>query len=154
MKKFFLGVLCISFLVQSCKNNDCDPGLPPIDDIIFINIVNPNGSGYLKYTGSVLPDSVKVFNLTTNAFVTRSLYKDSVLVIDGWNTANNAVTNFKITKGTLLKPDTLQVTVSRKVEQDKCGTDYDVARFGILKGNNVSICSGNCVYNTIYKLQK
>jgi hypothetical protein len=154
MKKFFLGILAIGFLLQGCKNNDCDPGLPPIDDIIYINMVNPNGTGYLKYTGSVLPDSVKVLNLATNTFVTRSLYNDSILVINGWNATNNSTTSFKIMKGTIIKPDTLQVTVNRKMEQDKCGTEYDVARFGLLKVNTTNLCSGNCIYNTIYKFQK
>ncbi len=154
MKKVFFGILSSLFLLQGCKNNDCDPGIPPIDDIIYINMVNPNGTGYLKYTGASLPDSIKVFNLTTNAFVNRSLYKDSILLIEGWNSTNNATTNFKIMKGTILKPDTLQVTVGRKIEQDNCGTDYDVARFSSYKANNISICNGNCTYNTIYKFQK
>jgi hypothetical protein len=154
MKKVFLAVLVAGiFMLQSCQNNDCDPGILPSDDLIYINILNPNGTAYLKYANNALPDSVKVLNLSTNTLVPASLIRDSVLNITGYNTTNNAVTSFKISKGTTLKPDTVQVTVTRKDVEDNCGNLYNVARFSQLKANTVVKCT-NCVYNSAYTLQR
>jgi hypothetical protein len=154
MKKVFLLALTAAmFITQSCQNNDCDPGVLPTDDLIYVNILNPNGTSYIKYTGGVLPDSVKVFNLNTGLQVSTSLLKDSILNITGYNTGNNVVTNFKISKGTVLKPDTVTVTVGRKDVEDNCGNLYNVARFAQIKANNVVKCTA-CNYNTAYNIQR
>jgi hypothetical protein len=149
MKKIVLSLFIFGnvFLFSSCENNDCDPGNLPIDDNLYLNILNTNGSSFIKYTNNAIPDSVRVTNLSTSAIVTRNLFLDSILAIPTFDKTANAVTRFKISKGTILKPDTIEVTMIRTVVNDNCGTSYDVARIGQIKVNGVVKCT-NCTYNT------
>lgn len=153
--KLLIGLVSITIMATSCKN-DCEPilALTPVDEVIYLNILNPNGTSYIKYPGNAIPDSVKVQNLTTGAFVPRGMLSDSLLLINEFTKTNNTTTAYKITKGNLLKPDTLTLTISRKVEQDNCQRDFDVARFSTVKTNTVTRCNGNCVTNVSYVLQR
>jgi hypothetical protein len=149
MRKIILGsfVMVSSLFLTSCAD-DCDPGQLPQDDRIVLNLKNANGTGFLKYSGNALPDSVKVTNIITNTVVNRFLASDSILVIEEYNKTGGAVNRYKISKGTFLKPDTLEITIARVDVDDLCGTPYNVARFGTFKVNNNVRCS-NCFYNTI-----
>ncbi len=148
---FSLGIV-MSFLLSGCQD-ECDPGVPPVDEVLYISILNANGSSFIKYPGNIIPDSVKVTNLATGVQVNRGMLKDSILSVESYNINNGAVTSFKISKGTFLKPDTVQITIARKAENDKCGGSVEVARFGQIKVNNVIKCT-NCTYNNVVTIQR
>jgi hypothetical protein len=153
MKKIF-GIFIItgSLFFSGCAD-DCDPGQLPVDEILFINIVNPGGNSYIKYTNNALPDSVKVLNIGTNTLLNRYLISDSILVIEGYDKANNTISNLKISKGTVLKPDTLQITTMQSLIEDNCGRQFSRARITTVKANNTVLCTG-CVYNTLRIIQR
>ncbi len=148
MKKlvfFLLTVIYFSFV--ACKVDDCDPGNVPTDDKILLLIRNSNGTPFLNYPMG-LPDSVKVTNLSTGTLLSPApaVLGDSIIMIDRYNNANGATTKFKIQKGTILKPDTLELTVSQRNVNDNCGTPYQVAGFSQIKVNNITTCN-NCAVN-------
>jgi hypothetical protein len=151
--KFFLLMVLLSSFVISCKD-ECDPGVPPVDEILYVSILNNNGSSFIKYVGNIIPDSVKVTNLNTGALVTRNMIKDSILSIETYDKSNGGITSFKISKGTILKPDTIQITSTRRAETDKCGGGWDVARFSQIKVNGVIKCNNTCVYNSVATIQR
>jgi hypothetical protein len=154
MKKFLVlvSVALSSILMSSC-GDDCDPGQLPTDDKLVLNMVNANGTAFLKYASDALPDSVKVTNLTTNTLVSRYLIADSILIIEDYTKTAGAVTRLKIAKGNFIKPDTIELTVSRQNAQDNCLRDFEVARFLTVKANNVVKCS-NCAANTAIYIQR
>jgi hypothetical protein len=139
---FAILILSTSIILSSCKD-ECDPGQLPADDAIYVTLKNNNGSYYINYTASVLPDSVKVTNLSTNTLAPASLLGDTILVIPGYNKTNNTTTKFKIAKGNILKPDTVEVVATITNIADNCGTPYPVIRFSSFKINNSLKCT-NC----------
>jgi hypothetical protein len=143
MKNFFaLLVLTTTLILSSCKD-ECDPGILPEDDTIYVTLKNNNGTYYINYPGSSIPDSLKVTNLTTNTLAPITLLSDTILVIGGYNKTNNSATKFKIAKGNSLKSDTVEVTVTTTNIADNCGTPYPVTRFASFKINNTVKCT-NC----------
>jgi hypothetical protein len=153
MKCIFLLGIVISVFLSSCQD-ECDPGVPPADEILYLSILNANGSSFIKYPSNVIPDSLKVTNLSNGAVVSTSMLRDSILSIENYNKANGGVTSFKISKGTFFKPDTVQITIARKAENDKCGGSLEVARFSQIKINGVVKCNNSCVYNNIATIQR
>jgi hypothetical protein len=152
-KQLLLLALIVSGIIAliGC-GKDCEPSGLPQDDIVYLNIVRPTGRSYIKYTGNALPaDSLRITNLANGSAVSRFLIRDSILSIDTYDKANNAITNYKIEIGApgVRKPDTLQITVSRRAEQDDCGRDFEVSRFATLKMNNVTVICSSCAYNTV-----
>jgi hypothetical protein len=151
MKKLFAVLLVSSFIGFSSCGNECDPGQIPIDDNINLMLKSSNDNPFLSFANGVLPDSVRITNLATGVRLTSAyLIKDSMLVIEEYNKANGAVTNYKIAKGTILKADTLTVTVVRQDVADGCSTPYNVARFSSIKVNNTTLCT-NCSASTKYR---
>jgi hypothetical protein len=139
---FALLIVSTTLLVSSCKD-DCDPGQLPMDDTIYVTLKNNNGTYFINYPGSSIPDSLKVTNLTTNSPAPINLLSDTILVIGGYNKTNNSTTKFKIAKGNSLKADTVEVTTTTTNVADNCGTPYPVSRFASFKINNTVKCT-NC----------
>lgn len=154
MKKYlFIIVIACSTLTNCNTKEECSPGNPPEDNVLYLRILNSTGSSYTKYPSGV-PDSFKILNLTTNALVTRSIFKDSLIELSGITTTNGT-TAYKIMKGTILKPDTVTVTVAREQISDICGErTYDILRLGQVKTNTLTACNGNCIVNNVYNIQR
>jgi hypothetical protein len=158
MKYLFYGMMAVTGIafLASC-GKDCEPSGLPLDDIVYLNIKKPTGASYIKYTGNNIPaDSLRITNLATGAAVSRTLIRDSILAIDIYDKVNNAITRYKIEIGApgVRKPDTLYITVARKVERDDCDRDFEVARFASLKMNStVTICT-DCAYNVVNSFTK
>jgi hypothetical protein len=145
-RRIILLLSLISVFIISCKD-DCDPGLPPVSDRLYLNILNANGSSFSKFVGGAIPDSFKVINLSNNAVVPRTIIYDSVIIIENFTAINTGgVNTFKIMKGNL-KPDTVTVTVNNKTMEDLCGNPYNVMRWSQIKVNNAVKCS-DCAFNT------
>ena len=83
------------------------------------------------------------------------MFNDSIIIVEGWNKTNGATTAYKITKGTVLKPDTITVTVARTIITNVCGEQYDVSRFGTVRGNSTTLCTGGtCRYNELFVIRR
>lgn len=158
MNRFFAVFFClvtVSVLYTNCSK-DCEPNFVDPDEVIYLNILGSNGKSLIKYAGNALPaDSVRVTNLATGGAVSRILFLDSILTIENYDKANNAVNTFKIEVGAagVRKPDTLEVVTNRTVIVDNCGRDIERARFKSVKVNTATRCT-SCAYNQVYLIQK
>jgi hypothetical protein len=158
MKIFLAAAALLSgifFLLSGC-GKDCEPQFVQNDEIIYLDIVRPNGTSIIKYAGNNLPaDSVRITNLTGGGAVPRYLIRDSILTIDNYNKTAGFTNTFKIEVGATgyRKPDTLTIAIYKPTVTDNCGNDLPVVRFSSFRLNNNTLCT-NCPFNQIYKVQK
>jgi hypothetical protein len=141
MRKLILAGVAIAAMAgnMSCKQN-CDGNFPQSQQLI-INVVNKSTKfALLRYSGGVVPDSIKLTNIATNQRLNMFAGGgDTLLFSSDYTYQDGAVDVLKLQIGSR-KPDTITITAKKEFATD-CSDGYSYFRLQNFKVNNVLQCT-------------
>jgi hypothetical protein len=153
MKKFgmFVLLLVLVALIGAGCGNNCDSAFPSNQAMVIYVVKKNTQTAYFSLPNGIVPDSVKLTNITTGRNFSLTSVGDSLITVSDYYYFDGATDQLKLQIGTQ-KPDTITANITKEV-QDQCSDGYTYYRFSGLKVNGVSICSGVCT-NVSVKISK